>query len=221
VAAGSIGDKNQPMDLPPGGRQIDAADLDLLWVPWTPLDVAERLAGVSAPWCVAAGWALDLHLGETPRDHDDIEIAVPRTLFGEVATALPGFEWDVAGSGKVWPYAEAGDHPDLHQTWCRDPRTGHYCLDVFREPHDGNRWICRRDPTITMPYDELIRSTHAGIPYLIPEVVLLFKARRPRDKDDDDFRRVAPHLTTKGRARLAEWLRRLYPDHSWLSALNG
>jgi hypothetical protein len=209
------------VDLPPGGRQIDAAELDGLWEAWTPLQVAERLAVITAPWCVAAGWALDLYLGGTSRDHADIEIAVPRLLFGEIAAAFSGFEWDVAGHGRVWSCAQAKDHPELHQTWCRNPRTGCYCLDVFREPHDGNRWICRRDPTITMSYDEVIQSTTSGIPYLIPEVVLLFKARRPRDKDEDDFRRVAPHLTAQGQTRLAEWLHRLYPDHPWLSALNG
>jgi hypothetical protein len=155
------------------------------------------------------------------RQHDDIEIAVPRTLFGEIAVALSGFEWDVAGYGRVWSCTQAKDHPELHQIWCRDPRTGRYRMDVFREPHDGNRWICRRDPPITMPYDEVIRSSESGIPYLIPEVVLLFKARHPRDKDEDDFRRVAPHLAPKDRTRLAEWLHRLYPEHGWLSALNG
>ncbi len=209
------------MDLPAGGRQIDAAELDRLWRPWTPVQVTQRLAGVTAPWCVVAGWALDLYLGGTPRDHGDIEIAVPRKAFQEIAAELPGVEWDVAGRGMVWPYAQAGDHPDLHQTWCREPRTGRYRLDVFREPHDGNLWICRRDPSITMPYDELIRSTRSGIPYLIPEVVLLFKARFPRAKDDDDFRRVAPRLTDDSRKRLAAWLQRLYPDHPWASVLRG
>ena len=209
------------MDLPAGGRRIDRTVLDRLWQPWTPSEVTQRLAAVTAPWCVVAGWALDLYLGGTPRDHDDIEIALPRKAFREIVTALPGFEWDVAGGGKVWSYAEAGDHPGLHQTWCREPKTGRYRLDVFREPHDGNRWICRRDPSITMPYDELIGTTQSGIPYLIPEVVLLFKARHAREKDHDDFRRAAPHLTTASRTRLAEWLQRLYPDHPWTPALRG
>jgi hypothetical protein len=163
------------------------------------------------------GWALDLYLGATPRHHDDIEIAVPRKAFGGISAALPGVEWDVAGSGGVWSYAEAGDHPDLHLTRCREPRTRRYRLDVFREPHDGNRWICRRDPSITMPYDDVIQTTQSGIPYLIPEVVLLFKARGTRGNDHNDFDRVAPHLTNRGRTRLAEWLQRLYPDHPWLS----
>jgi hypothetical protein len=116
---------------------------------------------------VVAGWGLDLYLdgfGESARQHDDIEIAVPRKLFGDITAALSGFEWDVAGCGRIWSGTQAKDHPDLHKIWCRDPRTGRYCLDVFREPHDGNRWICRRDPTITMPYDDVIQTTKSVSP---------------------------------------------------------
>lgn len=124
----------------------------------------------------------------------------------------------MAGDGRLWPFADVGDHPDLHQTWCRDPATGRYHLDVFREPHDGDLWVCRRDPSITLPYDELIR-VRDGIPYVIPEVALLFKAHRTADKDEDDFRRVAPRLADDARTRLIGWVARLYPDHPWLDQL--
>jgi len=36
----------------------------------------------------------------------------------------------------------------LHQTWVREPGTNVYRLDIFREPHSGDTWICRRDATI-------------------------------------------------------------------------
>ena len=90
---------------------------------------------------------------------------------------------------------------------------------MFREPHDGDRWVCRRDPSITLPYDELIRVNDDGIPYVIPEVALLFKAHRSAPKDEDDFRRVAPRLADDARTRLRGWLARRYPAHSWLNRL--
>ncbi|OBB33586.1 hypothetical protein A5792_10750 [Mycolicibacterium peregrinum] len=205
-------------DLPPHGRAISADEADRLWSPWTPAEVAERLAGVDAPWCVAAGWAIDLYLGDPPRPHADIEIAVPRHAFPQIAAALAGFEWDVAGDGRLWSYADVCDVPDLFQTWCRDPATGRYHLDVFREPHDGDQWLCRRDQSITLPYRDLI-AFRDGIPYLIPEVALLFKARRTAPKHEDDFCRVAPRLAHDARTRLSGWLTRLYPAHPWLSRL--
>jgi hypothetical protein len=34
------------------------------WDPWRPEQVARLLAGVRAPWYIAAGWAIELFLGE-------------------------------------------------------------------------------------------------------------------------------------------------------------
>ena len=66
---------------------------------------------------------------------------------------------------------------DTHQTWIREPASGAWRFDVFREPSDGDTWICRREPAIRMPYGWLIEWTDDGIPYGRPEVVLLFKAK--------------------------------------------
>ena len=50
------------------------------------------------------------------REHDDLEIGVPRTRFAEVREALAGFEFVVIGDGKAWPLTEdslATPSPDL------------------------------------------------------------------------------------------------------------
>lgn len=191
--------------------------LDDRWDAWDPTDVARRLATVDAPWCVAAGWALDLFVGEVTREHDDVEIAVPAGRFDEVVAALPGYVWDVVGDGRIWPHPE-----QVHshfQTWLREPATGTYRLDVFREPHIGDRWLCRRDQSISMPYDDLIRRTADGIPYVVPEVALLFKAKHLRGKDETDFARVLPELDDARRSRLRAWLATVHPGHRWIDAL--
>ncbi|WP_454196506.1 hypothetical protein [Nocardia sp. Marseille-Q1738] len=175
------------------------------------------MSSVMAPWCVAAGWALDLFTGGGAREHSDLEIAVPQGSFSEVVAVFSGFEWDVVGDGRIWSYpAEAENH---HQTWLREPATGRYHLDVFREPHVGDRWTCRRDPSITLPYEDLILHTSEGIPYVIPEVALLFKAKARRDKDEADFRRVLPAMDRSQRSRLSEWLSRVHPGHPWLERI--
>lgn len=200
-----------------GGPEPTPRALDEQWDAWTPTVVAARLSGVAVPWYVAGGWALELFTPDAARPHADLEIAVPAGRFGEVAAALPGFEWEVAGDGRVWPFPEHAD--EHHQTWLRDPATGRYRLDVFREPHRGDTWVCRRDPAITLPYPELIRYTADGIPYATPEVVLLFKAKHRRDKDDRDFERVAARMTAAQRRRLGEWLTRVHPGHPWAAGV--
>ncbi|MEU4841280.1 hypothetical protein [Nocardia testacea] len=138
----------------------------------------------------------------------------------EIMATFPGFEWDIVGDGRAWPFPE--ELENRHRTWLREPETGVYRLDVFREPHDGDRWVCRRDrdPAITLPYSELILATDDGIPYVIPEVVLLFKAKARRPKDESDFLRVLLAMDRSRRSRLSEWLSRVHPGHPWPTALS-
>lgn len=204
-------------------RQLTPAELgalDARWSScWTPAQVAERLSGVTTPWYVAAGWALDLFRGEQTRSHGDIEIGVPAARFPEIRSRFPGYVFDAVGSGRIGEDATPDEIAATHQTWLRDPATGDYLLDVFREPHQGDTWICRRDETIRFPYDRIIRRTADGVPYLVPELVLLFKAKNPRPKDQADFDATLPGLTPQQRATLAGLLTRVHPGHRWLALL--
>lgn len=188
------------------------------WDPWTPQQVADRLAGTSSRWYVVAGWAIDLFQGRQTRAHEDIEIGVPAGDFSGIQSALPGFEFDVVGSGMRWPVDSAA-FDEHFQTWVRDPATDVYHLDVFRDPHDGDTWLCRRDTSIAMPYSQLIRRTPDGIPFMSPEVVLLFKAKHDRDKDRADRDRVLPLLSPAQLRWLRTRLAQVHPGHEWLEVL--
>ncbi|MFD8625031.1 nucleotidyltransferase domain-containing protein [Streptomyces hygroscopicus] len=206
--------------LPPGGAVLDADELDARWRDaWRPEQVAERLAGVGAPWCVAAGWALDLFRGGQSRPHGDLEIAVPAAGFPEIRDRFPAYACDAVGSGRVWAGAGADVLAVTHQTWLRDPVSGRFLFDVFREPHEGGTWICRRDESLRLPYEAIIERTADGIPYLVPELVLLFKAKEARPKDHADFDGVLPLLSRSRRDALGGWLTRVHPGHPWLERL--
>ena len=167
---------------------------------------------------MAAGWAIDLFLGRVTRAHGDIEISVPATEFPAIATALGDFDWDVVGDGRLWPYPEALDRH--FQTWLKDRTTGEFLLDVFREPHDGDVWVCRRDRSIRMPLRSIYEHSADGIPFVVPEIVLLFKAERVSRKDEADFDEVVPVLPDERRQRLADWIARVYPSHPWRQRLD-
>jgi hypothetical protein len=84
----------------------------------------------------------------------------------------------------------------------------------------GWAWICRQDASIRFPYDEIIQRTHDGIPYLTPELVLLFKAKHARQKDQADFDATLPRLTAAQRRTLGEFLTRVHPGHRWSAAVS-
>jgi hypothetical protein len=184
------------------------------WAAWRPDELASRLRHLEVPWAVAAGWAIELHVGGEPRSHEDLEIAIARSSFPAVRAALPELEWFGVGDGRVTPIGDAAG--ELHQTWGLDRRFDRWRLDVFREPWDGDTWVCRRDPSLRRPVADVIEHTADGIPYLAPEIVLLFKAKHVRDRDEVDLARTLPLLEPHRRRWLAAALRTVHPGHAWI-----
>ena len=199
------------MDIRPLGLDLEH------WEPWTPVEVAARLRGVRARWYVLAGWALDLFLGRHTRDHADLEIGVRPEDFPELAAALDDCELVVVGDGEAWPLTS--ETLLAHrQTWVREP-AGPWRLDVIRERWDGDDWLYRRDERIRRPATSAIAETPEGIPFLEPEIVLLFKAKAPRPKDETDLAAVLPHLDANRRTWLVDALRLTDPGHPWIELL--
>ncbi len=202
---------------PPGGSPLGPID-EIPWAAFTPDELAPLLEGLDVRWRVSAGWAVDLFVGRQTREHEDLEIAVPDSAFPVLRRHLSRFDFVVPGStspgqGHTWPADEAA-LAWSHQTWARDG-DGLFRFDVFREPHDGDTWICRRDTSIRRPYREVVRVTAEGTPYEAPEVVLLFKAKHARPKDEADLDTVLPLLD----AAVLDWLHhaltQVHPDHPW------
>ena len=204
-------------------RDGERIEEDPPWSPWTPDEVAALLSGVKARWYVVAGWALDLFRGQQTRAHEDIEIGVASSDFMELRTALGEYDFEVVGSveggdGMRWPLDSAA-FDEHFQTWVREPVTGLYRLDIFRDPHDDDAWICRRHTSIRLPYDQVIKLSSTGIPYMSPEIVLLFKAKPNRDKDRNDFDGVRSFLSDGQLDWLRLNLNRIHPNHPWLKVL--
>ena len=204
--------------LPPGGEPVVEVDVDASWDAWTPQDIAARLAGAAdLAWAVAGGWAVDLFLGRATREHEDLEIVVPGDEFGVVRAVLePELTFWVVGAGHRWPGDDAAALAALHQTWGATA-DGLYRIDVFRDLGDRRTWVSRRDPALARPWPDVVRRDAEGIPYLAPEVVLHYKAKLTRDKDEADFEALLPELDAAARTWLRQALEHLHPDHPWLT----
>jgi hypothetical protein len=182
--------------------QMPHADWELL----RPEDVARLLAGFDAPWWIAGGWALDLFLGAETREHDDIDVALLR----RDQLALHGWlrDWELryaTPDHTLEPWDGRYLQPPIHAIWARrshDETAPWTCEFLLNEERDG-RWIYRRAPAITRSLDDL-GGLRNGVPFLCPEVVLLYKSKSPTPKDEADFDAVLPHLSPPRRV----WLRR-------------
>jgi len=193
---------------------------DAEWRPWRPEEATRRLDGLDAPWCVAAGWAVDLFVGRERREHEDLEIAAPDVAFPQIRSLLPDLDFYPVGDGEVAALSDSPERlAETHQTWGLDRAADAWRIDVFREPSTSGEWVCRRNAEIRLSYDELIEQTADGIPYLRPEVVLLFKAKWTRPKDEDDLRDTLPLLDASRRALLGKWIALVHPGHMWLERL--
>jgi hypothetical protein len=63
--------------------------------------------------------------------------------------------------------------------------------------------VYRRNPAVRKPLAEVGMTALGGVPILVPEIVLLYKAHELTEKDEVDFRTALPHLTPSRKAWLS------------------
>ena len=191
------------------------------WQPWTPQQAAAVLADWTEPWWVAGGWALEAFAQrERPREHEDIDVAIFRRDVPSLQAYLdPDYHCWAIGHRQLRPIDEtSSDLPDwADQVWLREHAWQPWVADVVTTPDEDGRWVFRRDPTFTAPLDEVTWVGTDGIRYMNPEIVLAYKARLGRPKDDDDLAAALPRLDVRQRRWLRDTVARLHPDHRWLT----
>lgn len=190
------------------------------WKPLSPSAAEKLLDGITAPWWIAGGWALDLFVGKTTRQHEDLDIGILRRDARAVLGALPRWEAFEAKDGKL-TLLETFAEPrrDVHSLWCRPLGSKEWQLEIMLDDADGAQWVFRRATEIRRALADTILRTREGLPFLAPEVQLLYKAKLVRPKDQQDFDLVLPLLSVNARSWLLESLIRALPTHPWIPAL--
>jgi hypothetical protein len=107
---------------------------------------------------------------------------------------------------------------DADQVWLRAHALAPWRADVLLNPDQDGRWVNRRDRAHVAPLDA-VTWERAGIRYLNPEIVLAFKAKHVRPKDQHDFAAAAPLLDARAREWLSQYLHRKHPGLDWLQRL--
>lgn len=183
--------------------------------PWDPLSLESVTATFERTpfrWWISGGLALELHLGRSWRRHDDIDVGVLRRDLPAVRDLLARWDIHVAAAGKLTLWQGEDLVADRHQNnlWCRLDPSGPWMLDLTIGEGTDKEWIYRRDPQIRRPWSQAVLHTADGIPYLAPDLQLLYKSKDLRPKDDLDAQEVIPALEPGQRAILLD---RLEPAH--------
>jgi Aminoglycoside-2''-adenylyltransferase len=198
----------------------EPASLDA-WKIVSPLRAAALLSSVRVPWWVAGGWALDLFLGGADsRPHQDLDIGILRRDLQEVLRAFDTWEVFAAKDAALEPL-QTGERPrhDVHSLWCRPNATAPWNLELMLDESQDDLWLFRRAPQIRRPLSEIVRVSSLGIPYLAPEIQLLYKAKGMRERDAADFDRTLPRLDIDQREWLLRAMLLVHPEHEWIDAL--
>jgi hypothetical protein len=185
--------------------------------PWRPLSLDETVAlfaSYPSRWWIAGGLALELHIGRSWRPHEDSDVSVLRHDVPELSSLLAQWDVHIAASGELspWDGKALSSNENQNNLWCRRHADGPWLLDVTISDGDDRCWIYRRDPAVRVAWDQAVLRTATGIPYLAPDLQLLFKSKGIRIKDDLDAREVIPELEDTRRQMLRD---SLPDDHPW------
>lgn len=207
------------------------------------------------PWMVCGGTAIDLFIGEQTRPHKDVDVAVfwenREQIIGEfldrgwrvfepdhgLLREITSFEEDMRVEDNLWCL-----HPAMDSYLISNRYENYYSITTERENQDvldyievlfnqkkDGAFLYKRNPGITLkPY---IYYDNSGIPYLAPEMVLLYKSifirllQRPKYMEmvnnyRHDFQVVLERLSFQQQKWLRDALRKEYPEgHEWIAQL--
>lgn len=187
--------------------------------PFAPVrEVASLMRSYGSPWYVAGGWAIDLFLGYRTRVHEDVDVAIFRVDQRRLRESFPEWRFAKIEGRRPVPWTrQEWLRPPVHEIHAADPARGTRVEFLMDESSEG-LWRFRRDPTVTRAVNR-IAHIRWGLPFLAPEIVLLYKAKTPTPKDERDFDAVLPALRPEPRAWLRNALAVCHPGHMWTSRL--
>jgi Aminoglycoside-2''-adenylyltransferase len=190
---------------------------------YSPGSAQALFESILSPWWIAGGHAIDLFLGRSTRDHEDLDVAILRRDEEGFRSLLASWDlWPSLGDGRLdqAPLQDGSAVPaDREAIWCRPQATSPWAFELLLSRTDGDEWLFKRNPAIRLPLDQLGSATPDGVPFLKPEVVLLFKAKAMRDRDRADFAQVIGALAPEAQRWLRRALVETHSGHPWIEHL--
>jgi len=189
------------------------------WAPLDPPGLADFMAGFPRPWWIVGGWAIEAFT-RAPREHEDVDLSI-------LACDVPALREHVGARWHLWSNHGGTLRPlddtfpevlDVRsQIWVRASAQDPWVIDLPLTPDRDGLWTNKFLDDHVLPVDDATWVADDGVRYLRPEIVLFYKARQCRPKDERDLDRSLPLLSADQRAWLRDAVRtRWGGDHAWL-----
>ena len=180
--------------------------------------ITSLMSGFNKTWFFAGGWAIDLFIGRETRHHQDIEIALFRKDQLNLKEYLIEWDFKKVVKGRFYTWENEFLELPVHEIHALKKSNGDKLEVLLNETMDYD-WKFRRDLRISYPLNSVWSYSDTGIPYLKPEIVLLYKVKNTRDKDDQDFRTILGSLDNERKEWLWYAIQLHEPEHEWLQFL--
>ncbi len=180
--------------------------------------IISLMEGFNNTWFIAGGWAIDLFIGKKTREHKDIEISLFRKDQLYLKKHLKGWEFKKVIKGEFYTWENEFLELPVHEIHASN-KLNRDEIEILLNETKGNDWIFRRDTRISCPLNSVWSYSETGIPYLNPEIVLLYKAKNTREKDQQDFMKIKDYLDKEQKQWLRYALELCEPEHKWLRYL--
>ena len=185
-----------------------------------PLQIATVLRDFKPSWFVAGGWAIDLFLEKETRLHQDIEIAIFRKDQAALHDYFNGWllRKVVNGEPVIWHRDEWLMLP-IHEVHGCNETAQPSQIEILLNESNETEWLYRRNEKIRRSLVKTQLEASAGVKFLCPEIVLLYKSKNPRAKDEQDFQAVVKRLDAERKEWLKDAIKVSNSEHHWLRSL--
>ena len=174
------------------------------------------LAGFPAPWFVCGGTALDIFLGKSVRPRADLDIGIFRENAELLYQHFNLANFVYMTPGQKHPIQWTGQRLELPIHEIHITRAG-FAYEFLLNEKAEDQWLYRRNNAITRSLAHAVLLSSFGVPYLAPEIVLLYKSKHMREKDIVDYQAVRSSLSDEQSAWLLNALQVCYPEgHDWI-----
>ena len=205
------------------------------------------LKDMNAQWCFCGGWALDLYMGKETRPHKDLDIMIFKKDLQESIKYMKSCGWRVEAptrQGFMPVNEENFEEFEYDNLWCMNES---YPMDYLKVDEQGSCnfyqyereiqenvdfieillnicedgcFVYRRNPAIRLDVKKAFYD-YEGLPYLAPEIVLLYKSKYLSEDNQSDFEVATSRMTDDQREWLKDSLTLEYgSDHPWVEALS-